>query len=53
MRFIAISMVTRAEGVFGELKKFLSPGNIWYKVMVPQNNILKGFGTPTAKLKIA
>ena len=43
----------RAEGIFEELKKFLSPGSIWQKVLVPQHDLLKSFGTPTTKLKIA
>ena len=44
---------TRAEGIFEELKKILSPGSIWQKVLVPQRDLLKSFGTPTTKLKIA
>ena len=44
---------TTAEGIFEELKKFLSPGSIWEKVSVPQHDISKSFGTPTTKLKIA
>ena len=44
---------TRADGIFEELKKFLSPGSIWQKVLVPQHNLLKSFGIPTTKLKIA
>ena len=44
---------TRTEGIFEELKRFLSPGNIWQKVLLPQHDILKSFGTPTTKLKIA
>ena len=44
---------TKAEGIFEELKKFLSPGSIWYKALVPQHDLLKSFGTPTTKLKIA
>ena len=44
---------TRAEGIFEELKKFLSPGSIWQKVLVPQHNLLKSFGIPTTKLEIA
>ena len=44
---------TRAEGVFEELKKFLSPGSIWYKVLVAQHDLLKSFGTSVTKLKIA
>ena len=43
----------RAEGIFEKLKKFLSLGSIWQKVLVPQHNLLKSFGTPTTKLKIA
>ena len=43
---------TRAEEAFEELKKFLSPGSIWQKVLVPQHDLLKSFGTPTTKLKI-
>ena len=44
---------TRVEWIFEELKKFLSPGSIWQKVLVPQHDLLKSFGTPTTKLKIA
>ena len=44
---------TRAEGIFEELKKFLYPGRTWQKVLVPQHDLLKSFGTPTTKLKIA
>ena len=44
---------TRVEGIFEELKKILSPGSIWQKVLVPQYDLLKSFGTPTTKLKIA
>ena len=44
---------TRAEGIFEELKKLLSPGSIWQKVLVPQHDLLKSFVTPTAKVKIA
>ena len=44
---------TRAEGIFEKLKTFLSPGNIWQKVLVPQYDLLKSFGSPTTKLKIA
>ena len=40
----------RVEGIFQELKKFLSPGSICQKVLVPQHDILR---TPTTKLKIA
>ena len=42
-----------AEGIFEELKKFLSPGSIYQKVLVPQHNLLKSFGAPTTKIKIA
>ena len=44
---------TKAEGIFEELKKFLYPGRTWQKVLVPQHDLLKSFGTPTTKLKIA
>ena len=44
---------TRAEDIFEELKKFLSSGSIFQKVFVPQHDLLKSFGTPTTKLKIA
>ena len=44
---------TRAEGIFEKLKKIFSPGSIWQKVLVPQHDLLKSFGTPTTKLKIA
>ena len=43
---------TRAEDIFEELKKVFEPGSIWQKVLVPQHDLLKSFGTPTAKLKI-
>ena len=36
---------TRVEGIFEELKKFLGPGSIWQKVLVPQHDLLKSFGT--------
>ena len=44
---------TRAEDIFEEFKKFLSPGSILQKVFVPQHDLLKSFGTPTTKLEIA
>ena len=44
---------TKAEEIFEELKKFLSPGSIWHKVLVPQYDLLKSFSNPTRKLKIA
>ena len=44
---------TRAEDIFEELKKVFEPGSIWQKVLVHQHDLLKSFGTPTAKLKIA
>ena len=44
---------TRAEGLFEVLKKFLCPGRTWQNVLVPQHDLLKSFGTPTTKLKIA
>ena len=44
---------TWAEELFDDLKKFLSPRSIWQKVLVPQYDLLKSFGTPTTKLKIA
>ena len=44
---------TRVEGIFGELKKFLCPGRTCQKVLVPQHDLLKSFGTPTTKLEIA
>ena len=44
---------TRAERIFEELQKFLSPRSIWKKVLVPQHYFLKSFGTPLTKLKIA
>ena len=44
---------TRAEKIFEDLQRFLSPGSIWQKVLVPQHDLLKSFGTPTTKLKIA
>ena len=44
---------TMAEEVFENLKNFLSPGSLWQKVLVSQNNIFKSFGTPTTTFKIA
>ena len=44
---------TRAEGIFEELKTFLSPRNICQKVLVPKHDLFKSFGTPTTKLKVA
>ena len=44
---------TRVEEIFEVLKKFLSPGSIWQKVLVPQYDLSKSFDTPTTKLKIA
>ena len=43
---------TRVEGIFEELKKFLIPGSIWHKILVPQHDLLKSFGAPTTKFKI-
>ena len=43
----------RAEDVIDESKKFLSPGSIWQKVLVPQHDLSKSFGTPITQLKIA
>ena len=44
---------TRAEEIFEDLKRFLTPGSIWQKVLVPQHDLLKSFSTLTTKLKIA
>ena len=44
---------TRAKGIFDELKRFLSPGRIWQKVLVLQHDLLKSFSAPTTKLNIA
>ena len=44
---------TRAEEIFEKLKKVLSPGRRWQKVLENQHDLLKNFGTPTTKLKIA
>ena len=44
---------TRMEGIFEVLKKFLSPGSIFQKVFFPQHDLLKSFGIPTTKFKIA
>ena len=44
---------TRVEGIFEELKKFLSPGRIWQKVLIPKHDLLKSFGSPTIKVNIA
>ena len=41
---------TRTAGTFDE---FLSPGQSWQKVLVPQHDLLKRFGTSTTKLNIA
>ena len=46
-------LCTRVERIFEVLKKFFSPRRIWQKVLVPQNDLLKSFGTPTTKLNIA
>ena len=43
----------RTEGIFEELKKFLNPGIIWQKVLLPQHDLLKSFFTPTTELKVA
>ena len=39
----------RVEGIFQELKKFLSPGSICQKVLVPQHDILGSFRYPYHK----
>ena len=44
---------TTVEGIFEELKKFLSPESIWQKVLVRQHDLLKSSGAPTTKPKIA
>ena len=44
---------TKAERIFGELKKFLNPGRIWQKVLVPQHDLFKGLSAPTTKLNTA
>ena len=44
---------TRVEEIFEDLKKFLSPGSMWQHILVPQHDLLKSFGTPTTKFKIA
>ena len=44
---------TRAEEIFEDLKKFLSSGSIWQEILVLQHDLLRSFGTPTTKLKIA
>ena len=44
---------TEEERIFEELKKFLNHETIWQKVLVPQHDLLKSFGTPTTKLRIA
>ena len=41
--------VTWVEGIFEELRKFLSPGRIWQKVLVHQHDLLESFGTPTTR----
>ena len=47
------SFLTKAEEIFEDLKKFLSPGSMWPKVLVPQHSLSKSFGTATTKFKIA
>ena len=44
---------TRTEEIFEDLKKFLSSGSIWQEILVLQHDLLRSFGTPTTKLKIA
>ena len=44
---------TRAEEIFGVLKKSLNPESIWQKTLVPHHDLSKSFGTPTTKLKVA
>ena len=44
---------TRVEGIFEELKKFLSPRRIWQKALIPKHDLLKSFATPTIKVNIA
>ena len=44
---------TRTDDIFEDLKWVLSPGSIWQKVLGHQHDLLKSFGTPTTKLKIA
>ena len=44
---------TRAEEIFEDLKKFLSPRSIWQKVLVHQHDLLKRFRAPTTMLKTA
>ena len=44
---------TRAEEISEVLKKFFSHGSIWEKILVPQHDLSKSFGTPTTKLKLA
>ena len=44
---------TRVEEIFEELKKFLCPGRTLQKVLVPQHDLLKSFGTLATKLKIS
>ena len=36
---------TRAEEIFEDLKRFLSPRSIWQKVLVLQHDLLKSFST--------
>ena len=42
---------TRAEGIFEELKKFLSPGRMWQKVLLPQYDLLESL-VPLLQRKI-
>ena len=40
---------TKGKGIFEELKKSLTLGSIWQKVLVPQHDLLKSFGIPYHK----
>lgn len=42
----------RTEEIFEELKKFLNPGIIWQKVLLPHYDLLKSFFSPTTELKV-
>ena len=46
---VILMLGTRAENFL----RTLSPGGIWQKVLVPQHDLLKSFGAPTTKFKIA
>ena len=44
---------TRPKWIFEQLKKIFSLKDIWEIVLIPQYYLIKSFGDPTTKLKIA